>query len=268
MIREKKLRIAVSTARVRTLHLLMATSMMAAGSSAQSAAPVIQTVSQQAAPVATTDHQPPVIRSVEQGQDRQLLGDRTTEQVATAFATHAAPAIDRPRLCAWPIVCATAPIATGKLRLDVYAAEIDAASTWWGVDPVLVRALIHAESAFNPNAQSPKGAQGLMQLMPATAARFDVTDPFDPSQNINGGVQYLAWLLNRFEGDTTLATAAYNAGEGAVDRYGGVPPYRETEQYVARVDALATRYRAALGVAANQPIAPVLTSLASTIPAP
>ena len=101
----------------------------------------------------------------------------------------------------------------------------------------------HAESAFNPTALSHAGAQGLMQLMPATARRFGVTDSYDASQNIRGGVQYLAWLLKRFNGNLTLAAAGYNAGEGAVDRHKGVPPYSETQRYVQRVGVLAERYR-------------------------
>jgi len=109
-----------------------------------------------------------------------------------------------------------------------------------------VRAVIHAESAFNPNAVSHKGAQGLMQLMPETASRFGVADPFMADQNIRGGVAYLAWLLKRFDGDQRLVSAAYNAGEGAVERNGGVPPYQETLRYVDRVALLAQRYRGAL----------------------
>ena len=141
-----------------------------------------------------------------------------------------------------------ASISFGALRLNTnaYAAEIKAASLAYGVEEAIVRAIIHAESAYRPHVQSNKGAQGLMQLIPATARRFGVNDSFDPSQNINGGVQYLAWLLRRYKQDVTLASAAYNAGEGAVDRYGGVPPYKETRLYVARVGQLAERYRKAL----------------------
>lgn len=135
-----------------------------------------------------------------------------------------------------------------RLNLNAFAEEVRAASLQHGVDEALVRAVIHAESAFNPNAVSHKGAQGLMQLIPATADRFGVTDPFEPAQNIGGGVKYLAWLLNRFNGNVTLASAAYNAGEGAVDRFNGVPPYNETQRYVERVSVLADRYRAELAL--------------------
>ena len=135
---------------------------------------------------------------------------------------------------------------TVALRLDDYDAEIATATAAHGVDEALVRAIIHAESAYRVNARSHKGAQGLMQLMPATATRFGVNDAYDPAQNIAGGVQYLAFLLKRFDGDTRLATAGYNAGEGAVDRYGGVPPYAETQVYVDRVGILHARYQAAL----------------------
>lgn len=132
---------------------------------------------------------------------------------------------------------------TIRLNTTAFQAEIAEASRIHGVDPAIIRAIIHAESAYNPKALSRVGAQGLMQLMPATARRFGVTNSFDPRQNIHGGVQYLAWLLKRFKGDLTLASAGYNAGEGAVDKYKGVPPYSETRRYVERVRLLADRYR-------------------------
>jgi len=145
--------------------------------------------------------------------------------------------------------CAVAPninFNTLRLNTTAYGAEISAAASQYGVEEAVVRAIIHAESAYRANARSAKNAQGLMQLIPSTAARFGVTDAYDPAQNISGGVQYLAWLMKRYSSNLTLVAAAYNAGEGAVDRNGGVPPYAETQRYVARVGQLADRYRSAL----------------------
>ncbi len=105
----------------------------------------------------------------------------------------------------------------------------------YGVSPRLVMAVIRAESNFEPTAVSPKNAQGLMQLIPETSARFNVKKPFDPEQNIRGGMSYLRWLLAYFEGNVPLVAAAYNAGEGAVNRFRGVPPYAETRDYVKRI---------------------------------
>lgn len=133
-----------------------------------------------------------------------------------------------------------------RLNTSAYSSEIRDAASRFGVDEYIVRAIIHAESAYRPNAISHAGAQGLMQLIPATASRFGVSDPFDPAQNISGGVKYLAWLMKRYSSNLTLVAAAYNAGEGAVDRNGGVPPYSETQRYVVRVGQLADRYRSAL----------------------
>ncbi len=135
----------------------------------------------------------------------------------------------------------------GRLALNTnaYSTEIATAARAYGVDEALVRAIIHAESNYNPNAVSYKGAQGLMQLMPGTASRFGVQNAFSAADNINGGVQYLSFLSKRFNGDVRLVAAAYNAGEGNVDRYGGVPPFAETQRYVERVGTLAERYRGA-----------------------
>ena len=127
----------------------------------------------------------------------------------------------------------------------LFQSEIETVSEAFGVDAALIRAVVHAESGFQPDAVSHAGARGLMQLMPGTAKRFSVVDAFNPQQNITGGAAYLAWLLNEFEGDLTRAIAAYNAGENAVHRYGGVPPFPETREFVRRVTILLRRYSGA-----------------------
>lgn len=113
--------------------------------------------------------------------------------------------------------------------------EIVDAARREGLDPALVRAVVKHESGFDPKATSHAGAMGLMQLMPATARGLGVTDPYDPVQSLAGGTKYLRSMLDRFGGNVRLALAAYNAGPGAVERYGGVPPYEETQTYVRRV---------------------------------
>ena len=142
-------------------------------------------------------------------------------------------------------------VGVGSVRLAISSAEmarvikspeliamVDEICAAHGVDTHLARAIIQAESAFNYRARSHKGALGLMQLIPATAERFGVLDPFDPRQNITGGVKYLHWLMGNYKNDVTKVIAAYNAGEKAVDRYKGVPPYRETRAYVPKVMSL------------------------------
>ena len=135
---------------------------------------------------------------------------------------------------------------TVPLHLAEYRDDIRSAARLTGVDVALLRAVIHAESGFNARALSYMGAQGLMQLMPGTASDLGIGDAFDPAQNISGGARYLAMLLHDYHGDVKLAAAAYNAGAGAVTRYGGVPPYAETRVYVKRVALLYQRYRKAL----------------------
>lgn len=117
---------------------------------------------------------------------------------------------------------------------NAYDDLIRAAASRYSIDHGLIKAMMHTESGFNPQARSPVGAQGLMQLMPATARRFLVNNAWDPVQNIEGGAKYISWLLKRYN-NTEKAVAAYNAGEGNVDKYGGIPPFRETRDYVKRV---------------------------------
>jgi hypothetical protein len=149
----------------------------------------------------------------------------------------------------WSTSCYACSVASNinwhstKLHLQEFSDVIKFAAQKYEVDPALVRAVIHAESGFNARARSPKGAIGLMQLMPSTARVVGVSDARVPEYNIRGGVQYLSTLLAQFNGNVKLATAAYNAGPGAVEKYGGVPPYAETQAYVERVGILHRRYK-------------------------
>jgi soluble lytic murein transglycosylase-like protein len=141
-----------------------------------------------------------------------------------------------------PASATTSPQAP-PLATQPYAPQVEEAARRHEVEPALLHAVITAESAYNPRAVSPKGAAGLMQLMPATARRLGVDNVYDPDQNIQGGARYLKELLQRFDNDLSLTLAAYNAGEQAVARYGNrVPPYRETRGYVAKVLGLYRKY--------------------------
>lgn len=135
----------------------------------------------------------------------------------------------KPLVLPWPAPPAHAP--------EPLVRYVTLVAPEYRLEPSLVLAVMAQESNFNPNAQSPKNAQGLMQLIPDTARRFGVRNAMDPTQNIRGGMAYLRWLLAYFEGDVRLALAAYNAGEGAVNRYRGVPPYAETQHYVRKIIA-------------------------------
>ena len=141
------------------------------------------------------------------------------------------PPCMRGAMLAWPHVPAVIRSKAPKPLLDL----VNRIAPEYQVHPQLALTIMEAESRFNPAALSPKKAMGLMQLIPETSARFKVSKPYDPAQNIRGGVAYLRWLLAYFEGDVALVAAAYNAGEGTVDRYAGVPPYAETRAYVQRV---------------------------------
>jgi soluble lytic murein transglycosylase-like protein len=167
-----------------------------------------------------------------------------TAPVATT-ATTATPTASFASQLAAASAPAAAPVSVAG-DTSQYDALIQASAARNGVDPALLKGLIRAESNFDPNAGSPAGAQGLTQLMPGTAAGLGVTDVHDPAQAIEGGAKYLRSQLDAFGGDETKALAAYNAGPGAVTRYGGVPPYAETQQYVQRVLGYAAGYRSPL----------------------
>ncbi|WMJ67657.1 lytic transglycosylase domain-containing protein [Stenotrophomonas sp. 24(2023)] len=141
----------------------------------------------------------------------------------------------------------------GKPQLAQHAKQFKAAAKATGVDDAWLRAIAHAESNFDAQAVSSKGAQGVMQLMPETSLEYGVRDPFSAEQSIQGGARYMRALLHRYDNNRPLAAAAYNAGIGAVTRYKGVPPYAETLAYVDKVMALYTRYREAMGIRSEVP---------------
>jgi soluble lytic murein transglycosylase-like protein len=142
-----------------------------------------------------------------------------------------------------PAASAAAPSAAAGPVAGQFSDLINAAAQKYGIDPALLKGLIRQESNFNPNAKSPAGAAGLCQLMPGTAAALGCSNPLDPAQAVDAGAKYLSQQLKAFGGDVRKALAAYNAGPGAVQRYGGVPPYAETQNYVRSVMSFADQYR-------------------------
>ena len=181
-------------------------------------------------------------------QTGTLQASPAATQATAATATTATPATSFASQLAAASAATMPTTATPSVAGDStqYDALIQSAAARYGIDSALLKGLIRAESNFDPNAGSPAGAQGLTQLMPGTAASLGVTNVHDPAQAIEGGAKYLRAQLDAFGGDQTKALAAYNAGPGAVTRYGGVPPYAETQQYVQRVLGYADAYRSQL----------------------
>ena len=186
---------------------------------------------------------------------------------SSGFAAQLASVTGTPAAAATTDTPATTGAGAGTGASTPYAAEIDAAAAKYNVDPALLRGLIRQESNFNANATSPAGARGLTQLMPGTAAALGV-DPSVPAQAIEGGAKYLRQQLDRFGGDPAKALAAYNAGPGAVQRYGGVPPYAETQNYVRKVMGYAAEYRQAAPASASAAAATVPSAVAARSAAP
>jgi soluble lytic murein transglycosylase-like protein len=181
---------------------------------------------------------------VEEIQARVASLQGAPAQPATSFASTLASAQQVPGQQTSSISVSAASGTTSGGTTD-FESEIDAAATSNGIDPALLKGLVQQESGFDPNARSGAGAVGLTQLMPGTAAALGVTDPTNPAQSLQAGARYLREQLDRFGGDERLALAAYNAGPGAVAKYGGVPPYAETQGYVNKVLANAASYRGA-----------------------
>ena len=186
---------------------------------------------------------------------------------SSGFAAQLASVTGTPAASATTDTTATTGATAGTGASTPYAAEIDAAAAKYNVDPALLRGLIRQESNFNANATSPAGARGLTQLMPGTAAALGV-DPSVPAQAIEGGAKYLRQQLDRFGGDPAKALAAYNAGPGAVQRYGGVPPYAETQNYVRKVMGYAAEYRQAAPASASAAAASVTSPVTAATAAP
>jgi len=194
----------------------------------------------------------PILRSASLQQALSVGTQRSTVAPKVSFATTLARAqtnapASKPAL-AMPEAVPAGVITDVNVPIPFHD-EIVAAAKKYGVDPALLAAVVKQESNFNPNAQSGVGAKGLTQLMDPTAKGLGVTNSFDPLQSLDGGAKFLGGLLKEFHGDESLALAAYNAGPGAVQKYGGIPPYQETQRYVPKVLGYAAQFRRIIGSA-------------------
>jgi hypothetical protein len=221
----------------KTVRLAIATCVLVAASSSLASAEIVFMVSGRT--LSVKGHQKlgdTVVLSLRGGGD-VTLDQSLIEKIVPDEVPHPEPAPAQAEVQEAP--AAPALERGAKLRNSVYSELIATAAQAHGVDPILVQALIQVESNYQPRAKSHKGAMGLMQLMPATAREYRVRNAYDPKANINAGIQKLKGLLNKWEGDVAMALAAYNAGEGAVARFNGIPPYRETQNYVTKILSLA-----------------------------
>jgi soluble lytic murein transglycosylase-like protein len=207
-----------------------AAALSAASAGASASAPAMATAASYSSPLTSP---PPSSASPSTGAAPSsavytLPGTATTVGGAATSLDSTSPASTEPALASGP---------------SSYDSLVNQSAARYGLDPAILHGLIQQESGFNPSSRSSAGALGLTQLMPSTAASLDVSNPLDPAQSIEGGARYLSQLMSQFGGNTTDALAAYNAGPGAVQRYGGVPPYSETQSYVTKVLGYASSYR-------------------------
>lgn len=176
-------------------------------------------------------------------------GDLHSQRILDDLLTNVTPRKD-----------ANCPLRNKRPDRAIIEAWVHVLAPGYGLDTNLLLAVIEVESRFNPRARSPKNARGLMQLLPGTARRFKVEDIWDPIDNLKGGMAYLRWLLDLYEGDRNLSLAAYNAGEHSVKRYGGIPPYRETRHYVKRINRIYNQTILARTVSADDTATAVMTA--------
>jgi soluble lytic murein transglycosylase-like protein len=224
---------------LKTVRVAVAASVLiAAGSSVASAEIVFMTSGRTVSVKNHTNVGESVVLTLRSGGE-VTLSKSLIEKIEADEVPHPEPAPEAQEP-AEPAPATQPSVERGALLRDTaYAGLITAAAEAHGVDPLLVQALIQVESNYKPRARSSKGAMGLMQLMPSTARQYNVRNAYDPKANINAGVQKLKSLIEKWEGNLALALASYNAGEGAVIKFNGVPPYRETRNYVSKILAIA-----------------------------
>jgi soluble lytic murein transglycosylase-like protein len=223
---------------LKTVRLAVAASVLVAGGSTVASAEIVFMTSGRTVSVKNhTNVGESIVLTLRSGGE-VTLSRSLVEKIEADEVPHPDPA--PPVQSAEPSAAAQPAVERGSLLRDTaYAGLITAAAEAHGVDPLLVQALIQVESNYKPRARSSRGAMGLMQLMPSTAREYKVRNAYDPKANINAGVQKLKSLIEKWEGNLALALASYNAGEGAVIKFNGVPPYRETRNYVSKILAIA-----------------------------